>query len=85
MVWACVGMLEDMHHGRMLMSLLSLLPGSTVIAGLVFARKSPFTLGATALLAGVTMAVAHMNFVNPEITNLVPVLKSYWLMIHVQP
>ena len=57
--------------------------GSTVVAGLVFARKSPFTLGATALLAGVTMAVAHMNFVNPEITNLVPVLKSYWLMIHV--
>jgi cytochrome c-type biogenesis protein CcsB len=56
---------------------------STVVAGLVFARKSPFTLGATALLAGVTMAVAHMSFVNPEITNLVPVLKSYWLMIHV--
>jgi len=57
--------------------------GSTVVAGLVFARKSPFTLGATALLAGVTMGVAHMNFINPEITNLVPVLKSYWLMIHV--
>jgi cytochrome c-type biogenesis protein CcsB len=56
---------------------------ATVVAGLVFARKSPFTLGATALLAGVTMGVAHMNFVNPEITNLVPVLKSYWLMIHV--
>jgi len=56
---------------------------STVVAGLIFARKSPFTLGATALLAGVTMGVAHMNFVNPEITNLVPVLKSYWLMIHV--
>ena len=57
--------------------------GSTVIAGLIFARKSPFTLGATALLAGITMGVAHMNFINPEITNLVPVLKSYWLMIHV--
>ena len=56
---------------------------STVVAGLVFAKKSPFTLGATALLAGFTMLVAHMNFVNPEITNLVPVLKSYWLMIHV--
>jgi len=40
-------------------------------------------LGATALLAGITMGVAHMNFINPEITNLVPVLKSYWLMIHV--
>jgi cytochrome c-type biogenesis protein CcsB len=56
---------------------------ATVIAGLIFARKSPFTLGATALLAGITMGVAHMNFINPEITNLVPVLKSYWLMIHV--
>ncbi len=57
--------------------------GSTVVAGLIFARKSPFTLGAAALLAGVTMGVAHMNFINPEITTLVPVLKSYWLMIHV--
>ncbi len=56
---------------------------STVVAGLIFSKKSPFTLGATALLAGITMGVAHMNFVNPEITNLVPVLKSYWLMIHV--
>ncbi|CAA6803136.1 MAG: Putative cytochrome C-type biogenesis protein [uncultured Sulfurovum sp.] len=57
--------------------------GSTVVAGLIFARRSPFTLGAAALLAGITMGVAHMNFINPEITNLVPVLKSYWLMIHV--
>jgi cytochrome c-type biogenesis protein CcsB len=47
------------------------------------AKNSPFALAGTALLAGVTMAVAHMNFINPEITNLVPVLKSYWLMIHV--
>ena len=29
------------------------------------------------------MLVAHMSFVNPQITNLVPVLKSYWLSIHV--
>ncbi len=56
---------------------------STVMAGLFFARKSPFTLAATTLLAGITMGVAHMSFINPEITNLVPVLKSYWLMIHV--
>ena len=56
---------------------------STVMAGLFFAKKSPFTLAATTLLAGITMGVAHMNFINPEITNLVPVLKSYWLMIHV--
>jgi cytochrome c-type biogenesis protein CcsB len=56
---------------------------STVLAGLLLARKSIFALSATAILAGATMAVAHMSFMNPEITPLVPVLKSYWLMIHV--
>jgi cytochrome c-type biogenesis protein CcsB len=56
---------------------------STVFAGIVLARRSPFALAGTAILAGITMGVAHMNFINPEITNLVPVLKSYWLMIHV--
>jgi len=56
---------------------------STVLAGVILARHSPFALAGTAILAGVTMGVAHMNFINPEITNLVPVLKSYWLMIHV--
>ncbi|MEA1954406.1 MAG: cytochrome c biogenesis protein CcsA [Campylobacterota bacterium] len=56
---------------------------ATIFAGLVLARRSPFALAGAAILAGVTMAVAHMSFINPEITNLVPVLKSYWLMIHV--
>ncbi|MEA3492041.1 MAG: cytochrome c biogenesis protein CcsA [Campylobacterota bacterium] len=56
---------------------------STLLAGLLLARRSPFALAGAALLAGITMGVAHMNFINPEITNLVPVLKSYWLMIHV--
>ena len=56
---------------------------STVLAGVILARRSPFALAGTAVLAGVTMGVAHMNFINPEITNLVPVLKSYWLMVHV--
>jgi len=56
---------------------------STVFAGILLARRSPFALAGTAILAGITMGVAHMSFINPEITNLVPVLKSYWLMIHV--
>jgi cytochrome c-type biogenesis protein CcsB len=56
---------------------------STVLAGIILARKSPFALAGAVILAGITMGVAHMNFINPEITNLVPVLKSYWLMIHV--
>ena len=29
------------------------------------------------------MLVAHLNFINPQITNLVPVLKSFWLSVHV--
>ena len=44
--------------------------GSTVLAGIILARQSPFALAGTAILAGVTMGVAHMNFINPEITNL---------------
>jgi cytochrome c-type biogenesis protein CcsB len=56
---------------------------STVFAGLLLARHTPFALAGTAILAGITMGVAHMSFINPEITTLVPVLKSYWLMIHV--
>ncbi len=56
---------------------------ATMIAGIIVARKSPFALAGAAILAGITMGVAHMNFINPEITNLVPVLKSYWLMVHV--
>jgi cytochrome c-type biogenesis protein CcsB len=40
-------------------------------------------MGAAALLSGLTLFVAQMSWLNPEITNLVPVLKSYWLAIHV--
>jgi cytochrome c-type biogenesis protein CcsB len=40
-------------------------------------------MAVTAILAGVTLLTAHMNWLNPEITNLVPVLKSYWLTFHV--
>ncbi len=55
----------------------------TLLAGFIFSRKSPFALSATAILAGMTLMVAHLSFMDPEITNLVPVLKSYWLTLHV--
>ena len=55
----------------------------TVLAGFVFSRSSKMTIAATAVLASLTLMVAHLNFMDPEITPLVPVLKSYWLMIHV--
>lgn len=54
-----------------------------MLAGLIFARKNPMVMGASALLSGLTLFVAQMSWLNPEITNLVPVLKSYWLAIHV--
>ena len=55
----------------------------TLLAGLIFSRKSLLTLAATSVLAGLTLMVAHLSFMDPEITNLVPVLKSYWLTLHV--
>jgi cytochrome c-type biogenesis protein CcsB len=55
----------------------------TLLAGLIFSRKSNLALSATAVLAGLTLMVAHLSFMDPEITNLVPVLKSYWLTLHV--
>lgn len=55
----------------------------TVIAGFIFSRKSSLVLSATSVLAGFTLMVAHLSFMDPAITNLVPVLQSYWLTLHV--
>lgn len=55
----------------------------TLLAGFIFSRRSDFALSSTAILSGLTLLVAHMSFMDPEITNLVPVLKSYWLTLHV--
>ena len=55
----------------------------TVLAGILFYKQNKIILGATGILAWLMLFVAHMNSLDPEITNLVPVLKSYWLMIHV--
>lgn len=52
-------------------------------SGLLFGRRSEMTLAVTTLLTGLTLLVAGMSWMNPELTNLVPVLKSYWLIIHV--
>lgn len=56
---------------------------SAGFAGVMVFRKSILSLSAAAILAAIVMLVAHMSFVNPQITNLVPVLKSYWLTVHV--
>lgn len=56
---------------------------ATMLAGFLFMKRSPITLAATSLLASITLMVAHLSWMDPQITNLVPVLKSYWLTIHV--
>lgn len=56
---------------------------TTVLAGLIFTRSSLGGLAATTVLASVILMVAGLSWMDPEITPLVPVLKSYWLTIHV--
>jgi cytochrome c-type biogenesis protein CcsB len=55
----------------------------TMLAGVLFSRKSATPLAATAVLAWMILHTAHLSWMDPQMTNLVPVLKSYWLTIHV--
>jgi len=55
----------------------------TLLAGLILVKRSGYAMALTAVLAALSLLVAGMSNMNPEITNLVPVLKSPWLTIHV--
>ena len=62
---------------------LTFIAWGSVLAGMFFIRNSKITLAATSLLAFfILMTAGHSSF-DPQLTNLQPVLKSYWLMIHV--
>jgi len=56
---------------------------TSTLAGIIFTRKSFGGLAATMVLAATILLVSMLSFLDPEITPLVPVLKSYWLTIHV--
>lgn len=56
---------------------------ATMLFGLIFGRKSILTVAATAFVTSMILMFAHMSWMDPSIGNLVPVLDSYWLMIHV--
>ena len=56
---------------------------ATMGIGLLFARKSDLTLASTSFVTSMILMTAHWNWMDPSIANLVPVLDSYWLMIHV--
>ena len=55
----------------------------TVLAGLLFARRSPVPFALATLFAGIILFVSGLNWMDPQINPLVPVLKSPWLMFHV--
>ncbi|MFN2262544.1 MAG: cytochrome c biogenesis protein CcsA, partial [Psychroflexus sp.] len=56
---------------------------ATMFFGLAFGRKSDLTMASTAFVTSIILWVAHLNWLDPSIANLQPVLDSYWLMIHV--
>jgi len=55
----------------------------TLLAGVLLIRRSHMAVALTAILAALSLLVAHLSWMSPEITNLVPVLKSVWLTVHV--
>jgi len=56
---------------------------ATALAGIFFSKRSSIAMASTSILAGLILFVAHLNWMDPQVTNLVPVLNSYWLSIHV--
>jgi|CXWL01.1.fsa_nt_gi cytochrome c-type biogenesis protein CcsB len=62
---------------------LLLVAWSAVMAGFFFIKNSKIIQAATAFLASmILMTAGHSNY-DPQLTNLQPVLQSYWLIIHV--
>jgi cytochrome c-type biogenesis protein CcsB len=56
---------------------------ATVLAGIIFGRKSTITMALATLFGGIILFVSGLNWMDPQIGTLVPVLKSPWLMFHV--
>jgi len=56
---------------------------AAMLAGFLFAKRSQIVLAVASILATIALMVANLSYMDPQITNLVPVLKSYWLSIHV--
>ncbi len=62
---------------------LTFIAWACILAGILFIRLSPIVTGATALLAFFILLTAGHNQYDPQMSDLEPVLKSYWLVIHV--
>jgi len=56
---------------------------ATMLFGFYLGRKSALTIAATTFVTSIILFVAGMNWLDPEIANLQPVLNSWWLLVHV--
>ncbi|MEE2802737.1 MAG: cytochrome c biogenesis protein CcsA [Bacteroidota bacterium] len=56
---------------------------ATMGMGLLLSRKSQLIVAGAAFVVAIILWVAQLNWLDPSISNLQPVLDSYWLMIHV--
>ena len=54
-----------------------------VLCGFVFARRNYHVAALATLFGGIVLFVSSLSWMDPQITPLVPVLKSPWLMAHV--
>jgi cytochrome c-type biogenesis protein CcsB len=62
---------------------LLLVAWGALLAGFTFTSHSKITLSGTAILAFLILMTAGHSYYDPHLTNLQPVLKSYWLIFHV--
>ena len=56
---------------------------TTMLFGFYLGRKSALTITATTFITSIILFTASMNWLDPEIANLQPVLNSWWLLVHV--
>ncbi|MBN2105052.1 cytochrome c biogenesis protein CcsA [bacterium] len=54
-----------------------------MFSGVIFLKNSRFPISLAAVLSSGVLRAAHMPWADPGITNLIPVLKSHWLLTHV--
>ncbi|OFX54585.1 MAG: hypothetical protein A2046_13130, partial [Bacteroidetes bacterium GWA2_30_7] len=62
---------------------LLLVAWGAILGGFFFIKNSKITIASAALLAFFMLMTAGHSSYDPQLTNLQPVLKSYWLIIHV--
>ncbi len=55
----------------------------SVLSGLIFVRQNKIICALATLFGGIILFVSGLNWMDPQIGTLVPVLKSPWLMLHV--